>query len=364
MKILAITHKGLEDIAQREVLSIINKPAKNVGAGIVFEANEQEVVEFIYMTRICTSVVQLLSDFDFTDLDSIAKQVSAVVEYPTFGVKTVRIGEHGFNSPDVSDTISMKIKGTSKFVYRNPDITYFALVVDNHIWFGIDLCGEDLGRRDYRIFLNAESVKGSLASGLLEVAGYAGGQFLDPFCRDGIIAIEATNIDNNRSPHFYHKDKFFFNKMKDFSFAMELMLKIDGKQKIKTGNIFSTDVSFPHIQSGRKNAKLAGVLDSITLTKVDYDWIDIKFENESFMCIATHSPELGRTLAEPKLAKIYDTFFLRSSDVLHKKGVIAVLTGRTFEIVKASAEKHKFKLKSEREVYSGDVKYKMMVFSK
>jgi len=364
MKILALTHKGLEDIAQKEVFSILKKPAKSVDAGIVFEATEQEVVEFIYLTRVCVSVIKLLDDFYFTDLEYISKHISANAEYGTFGVKTARIGEHPFNSVDVSDAISSKIKGESKFVFRNPDITYFAYIVGNHLWFGIDFCGEDLGRRDYRVFLTNESIKGSLAAGLIEFSGYSEGQFLDPFCRDGIIAIEAANIDNNRSPHYYHKDKFLLNKLKEFSLAMELMLKIDKKQKIKTGDIFSTDVSFPHIQAGRKNAKLAGVLDSITLTKVDYDWIDIKFENESFMCIATHSPELGRTLAEPKLTKIYDTFFLRSSDILHKKGVIAVLTGRTFEIVKKSAEKNKFKLKSEREVYSGNVKYKMLLFSK
>jgi len=186
-------------------------------------------------------------------------------------------------------------------------------------------------------------LKGNIAAGLLLFAGYENGSFLDPFCRDGIVAIEAALIATKRSPHFFHKDKFAVS-------VEEVAEKVDAEITKAEDPIFSIDTNYGNVQAAKKNAKIAGVISAITFSKVDPEWLDMKFGPKSISLVATHPPEPGRTLPEKRAVMIYDSFFNRVKSILQDEAKIACIISKP-DLLRESAEKHGFKVVEELKVW-------------
>jgi len=328
MKAIAITHKGIEDISKQEIKELINSEAQIHDGFLTFEATKEELIKLCYLSQ---SLVKVLL------VDDPAKWV----EGRTFAVRGVD-----------KEKIAEKIEG--RVDLKNPDVTFYS-VDGKH--FGIDLTGEDLGKRDYRIFLGPESVKGTIAYALIRLAGYNAKKVLvDPCCRDGIIAIEAAIYAKEMSPHFFHKDKFNFLNI----FLDTELEKLD-KIKQKNIQIYAYDPKITSVNATKKNAKIAGVQKNINFGKIRTDDLELKFKENSVDCIATIPPLLMK-LSENKVAEIYRELFYQAEFILDQ-GKIALLTRpQRIDLLKKQAGK--FKLIDERNVMMGKAEWSILVFER
>src|SRR5690606_726049 len=80
---------------------------------------------------------------------------------------------------------------------QRPDLAVQAHAARGEVVLSIDLAGEALSRRGYRLQGGEAPLRENLAAGILMRAGWpaiaaAGGEFLDPMCGSGTFAIEAA----------------------------------------------------------------------------------------------------------------------------------------------------------------------------
>ena len=182
---------------------------------------------------------------------------------------------------------------------------------------------------------------------------------LDPFSRDGVVSIEAAFYAAGFPVNYYKKDKFAFLKLKigvDFEKFFE---GVDKSIKKPKAEIYSYDHLFKYVDYSRKNAKIAGVDKHINFSRVELEWLDIKFKKESVDRIITNPP----TSKNANLEKVYGEFFYQCDYILKNNGTVAIVS-RIPDFVKKHAEKRDFAVHREKEVWSGEQLLKIMVFKK
>ncbi len=195
---------------------------------------------------------------------------------------------------------------------------------------GIDFCGFDLSKRDYKVFSSASDIKGTIAYSLLRIAGYKKEKkLLDPFCSSGIIPIEAA-LYNKGTLNYYRKDDFAFLKLKPFE-----------KQNFEQ--------------------LIAAINKDIEFSRADLEWLDTRFDKNEIDLIVTKPMFSKYDLKRTK--KTYDEFFYAAKYILSEKGKI-VLISRSIDLLKESAEKNGFKITDERIVWQGQQKLEIIVFIK
>lgn len=272
---LALTVKGIEDLSEKEILKIIPgvKYTKQYSGCVYFECSENELRDFAKNSVLSSRIVLLLGVLGKNELQKLNEiNFSEIVQGRSFVVRGF-----GGNTEELERKIGTIIHEQTKsnVDFKHPAVLFCFYEVDGLLFFGIDLCGVDLGKRSYRVFLTSLAVRGDIARGLIDLAGFENGVFLDPFCRNATIAIEAA-------------------------------------LKSPAAQIFACDENFPRFNPLQKNAKIAGVAERIKVEKVSIEKLSASFEKESIDCIVTLFHRSERI----------DDFVSFAFNVLKKAGVL------------------------------------------
>ena len=139
----------------------------------------------------------------------------------------------------------------------------------------------------------------------------------------------------------------------------EFFKDVDNNIKKTKANINCFDHMFKYVDYSKKNAKIAGVDKQINFSRVELEWLDIKFKEKSIDRIVTNPP----TSKNADLDKIYNEFFYQCEYILKNDGTVSLIT-RLPDFVKKHAEKHNFLASKEKEVWSGEQLLKIMIFKK
>ncbi len=373
MQGLVITSKGIEETASAEIKELINAKCKIENTCVVFDFDDfKDLCLLCYKCQSADRALYLIGDFEFTDffkdferfIDKV-KIDELICNNKKFKIECIRLGTHHFKSVDVeakaAELLQKKLKTkNSKIDKKDYEIIYFAYIVDNKCYFGIDFAGFELNKRDYKIFLHPNSLRGTIAYALFRESGFEKKDVvLDPFSRDGVIVIEAAFYASNFPYTYYKKEKFAFLKL-NLGIDFEKFFKdIDKNIKKTKANINCFDHMFKYIDYSKKNAKIAGVDKQINFSRVELEWLDIKFKEKSVDRIITNPPTSKNT----DLDKIYNEFFYQCEYILKSDGTVSLIT-RLPDFVKKHAEKHNFFASKEKEVWSGEQLLKIIIFKK
>ena len=357
MLVLILTNKGLEEAAFQEIKRLLGLEAeKKEGYLIINVTERKEIYKLAYLGRSFTRVLEVMSQgenpFEINYSISFSKE-------KTISVEVEREGEHEFNSADLYKDASEKLRKQGYNISKNPDIPLMLFVKDKNAYFCIDYCGFDTGKREYRIFTAHDAIKGNVAAGILLEADFSKGKtFFDPFCRDGIFAIESCLIAKNQSVHYYNKEKFAFLNV--FDEDASILYEFDEIEDVKA-EITASDTNFANISSAKKNATIATVVKDIRFLRCAIDDIDLKFDKEVDF-IATMPLQPGRTVQEKIVEKVAGQFFNRAKEILNEDGKIVLVLKRGWEIYEKMAEG--FELISKNEVMQGKEKVNILVMKK
>jgi len=361
---LVLTHIGIEDIGAGEIKKLISASNIKIEKGKIFFSckSEQDLVDLCYHGRTFSKVVLLLSSGTMSEMpnESLLKDLKQFID-KTAVVKCDRTGEHPFTSFDVEQVLNGHLAKlyNVQIDHKNPQTTFYLLIESNQYYFGVDFAGIDLGRRDYRIFLGTDALKGNIAAALLHIAGYETKQsLLDPFCRHGIIPIEAALYATNTSSHKFAKEKLAFAKLPSLKYQLK-----DEETDFK-GTIIAMDDNFKHVSAAKKNAKIAGVVKSIEFSRADMQWLDAKFGKNFLDRIITLPVQPGRSIADKTVEKIYHQIFYQAEFILKKSGKICLCMKRGVDLLKNKAAEFKFVVEHERKVMQGAEELVVLVFSK
>ncbi len=351
MQALILVNKGLEKSAQKEIKLLTNKKSV-IGTGcLFFECERDELIKLSYLGRSFTRVLEIIGirkDLDF-EID---------LEYEgAVGFKIIKETDR-VSTQEIFDAIKKKlISKKYEIDMKHPEIPLIIFSDGEKNYLCLDYSGFDLSKRDYKIFAHKDTLKGNIIAGILLEEDIAGNIILDPFCKDGTIAIESAMIQQNKSINYFNKEKFAFLRL--FDLDVDCLEKLDDlKEGIK---VIAADTNFANISSAKKNSVLAEVEKEIRFLKCEIDDIDLKFEKEIDFII-TSPLQVSKVIPEKKVIKIAEQFFTRAKKILSEKGKIILLIKRVEEIYEQKGQEKGFSIIDKKEIMQGQDKIKVIKF--
>jgi 23S rRNA (guanine2445-N2)-methyltransferase len=215
LALFATTARGTEDLLAAELAELGGAKIRQDRGGVRFAANLDEALRICLWTRIAMRVLYPLGEFTAHGADGLYEAAASVAweehltAESTFMVEaTLRNSEHnhsGFVALKIKDAIADRLRtrlGARPDVdTRHPIFRVVAHVAKDKLSLSLDLCGEPLNQRGYRVAPIVTPLKETLAAAMLRVAGYTGDEpLVDPLCGSGTLAIEAGLIARRRAP--------------------------------------------------------------------------------------------------------------------------------------------------------------------
>ncbi|HEX8438976.1 THUMP domain-containing class I SAM-dependent RNA methyltransferase [Archangium sp.] len=215
LALFATTARGTEDLLADELKELGARRIRQDRGGVRFMASLDEALKVCLWSRIAMRVLYPLGEFEARGAQGLYDAVASVpweehlTPETTFAVEaTLKDSEHshtGFVALKVKDAIvdrmREKLKARPDVDTRHPDVGVVAHLVRERLSLSLDLCGEPLHRRGYRVRPTAAPMKETLAGAILRAAGYTGEEALvDPMCGSGTLLIEGGLIARRRAP--------------------------------------------------------------------------------------------------------------------------------------------------------------------
>jgi 23S rRNA G2445 N2-methylase RlmL len=381
----AITDKGIEKIALLELDEIIKAKGNPEECAVLFECKDyDQLLTFCYKSQSIRRALILFGSFTFKNQEELnAKSGESLKKTKlkewfskenTFRVECERIGEHDFGSQTVEEAIGEKVIEQvkqelgfkPKVSMKSPDTKIYVFINNNKAYFGIDLAGRDLSKRNYRIFSAPGIINANLAYALVRMSSYSPEKkqkFVDVFCKSGVVCIEAALYAANLSVNYYAKD-FAFKKLKPFAKKdWEAFFKsIDSKARLEKLDIIGSDPLLRNLEASKKNAKLAGIDKLINFSKIDIEWLDTKKDEKSIEIVASRIACPSKHTREADVRKLYKELFYQLEFVMKKKAKLALLTENT-SLLKEIIIKD-FRIIKEDELWAGEQKYQFVLLEK
>ncbi|HEX5752398.1 MAG TPA: THUMP domain-containing protein [Archangium sp.] len=287
LALFATTARGTEDLLAEELKELGARRIRQDRGGVRFMASLDEALKVCLWSRIAMRVLYPLGEFEAHGAEGLYEAVASVpweehlTPDTTFAVEaTLKDSEHshtGFVALKVKDAVVDRMRdkqGARPDVDpRNPDVRVVAHLVRERLSLSLDLCGEPLHRRGYRVRPTPAPLKETLAAALLRAAGYTGEEALvDPMCGSGTLLIEGGLIARRRAPGIARD--FAVEKWPHLGArARELLedLRADARRNERkvTVPILGFDKDPEALEAARRNVKAAKLAEEILLEEGD-----------------------------------------------------------------------------------------------
>lgn len=352
MKVITLVNPGLEKHSQLEVKEILKGKSTANEQVIEFPVKDvQSLFTFFMRSQTARRILLSLGNYknldgiDFSKLDFSWKDF-----FPnTFSFKVEVENVKGMdNRIEIAQKVAAKLFPFLEkqqqlhpvLELKKPDFLIVVYKTDTGYHVGLDIAGEELNARQYRIFTHQASMKGDLTYFFLRTSGYTpGDKLLLGFVKDGTMAIEAAMFAYQQPIHKVRSQSFlkFPCYTPDLTSAKEVSL---------TNSLFAFDDRYPNVVASRKNAVLAGVKERIDFQKYELDELDTRFDEEQFDRVIFHITAKD----EPRLNEImYQAYY-----ILKKKGIFMLISFKDLGI----DDSDKFKLKTQGTIVRGDSIYR------
>ena len=164
----------------------------------------------------------------------------------------------------------------------------------------LDTSGTALHKRGYRPAHMEAALRETLAAAMVKLARYRGkGDFCDPFCGSGTIAIEAALAALNRAPGLYRSFAAEEWSFMDPSFWQEARATAIAAEYSGDYHIFASDIDPRAVQIARENAVRAGVDHLISFSVADA----CSFSRTTERGVIITNPPYGERLLDQKQAE-------------------------------------------------------------
>ncbi|MFK7808738.1 MAG: class I SAM-dependent RNA methyltransferase, partial [Saprospiraceae bacterium] len=116
----------------------------------------------------------------------------------------------------------------------SPDLRLNVHIYEDEVNLAYDSSGDSLHMRGYRREVGDAPINEVLAAGMIMMTGWKGDSiFIDPMCGSGTLLAEAAMIATNTPPG-WNRERFGFEKWKNFNAKIWEEVKAEAKAKIKT----------------------------------------------------------------------------------------------------------------------------------
>ncbi len=273
MKYLATTSFGMEGVLKNECL-LQGFTIEKVEMGmVVFSGSFKDMLLANLSLRSAERVFWVLDEAKPMTFDELFEFVG---RYPFEDIMPAKaeiiVNAKSYRSKlySLRDIQSISKKAIVNRYYRKKGIKYLdetgiayhymVRIEKDHAYLLLDTSGEPLHKRGYRQQHNQAPLRENLAAGLLLLSRYFGkGDFLDPLCGSGTLAIEAAMIASDRAPGLERRFACEDWGLLDRQVPRELREKLKEKIKDQEFKVLAYDRDPRAISMARRNAKAAKV---------------------------------------------------------------------------------------------------------
>ncbi|MBA4396930.1 MAG: RNA methyltransferase [Syntrophus sp. (in: bacteria)] len=166
----------------------------------------------------------------------------------------------------------------------------------NQVLVYLDTSGDSLSKRGYRKIPLQAPMQETLAASVILAAGWQGeGNFVNPMCGSGTLAIEAALIALNRAPGLV-RTNYGFMHLKGFTPSCWRDMRTRARKAVRKelpGKIVATDVRREAVEAARQNARTAGVDHLIDFAVCDFRETPVPEGNGMIMLNPAYGERLG-----------------------------------------------------------------------
>ncbi len=273
----ATASAGTEDLLADELRALGLRGVRLGRGGVRFEGETVDGLRVCLWSRIAMRVLLPLAEFPATDADALyagAREIrweDHLDETRTFAVEAVgrteALGHTHFTALKIKDAVADALRerrGARPDVdARDPDVRIVAHLASGRVSLALDLAGEPLFKRGWRLAQTEATLKETLAAAILRACGYDGTRpLIDPMCGSGTLAIEATLIAQNHAPGVHRT--FGIERWASFDERLRAELRRmreEARRGVRRGAppVIARDRDPQAVQAARVNVRRAGL---------------------------------------------------------------------------------------------------------
>lgn len=315
-KIVAKTFQGLECVLAEELRALGAHDIEEGNRMVSFTGDKAMLYKANFHLRTAIRVLVPFYTFEADSADMVYEVCKAynweryLTVDSTFAVDAV-VNSEDFNH---SKFVAYRVKDAIADFFRqrydrrpnvsvaNPDITIHIHISHNECTLSLDSSGDSLHRRGYRQEQVEAPLNEVLAAGMILLTGWHGEtDFIDPMCGSGTLPIEAALIARGIAPGLF-RTQFAFEKWKDFDKDLfESIYNDDSMEKECNCKIYGYDIDGRAIGIAKRNAKAAGLADTIIFEKADIK----DFRQPENPSIIVTNPPYGERIGGPDVTELY-----------------------------------------------------------
>jgi putative N6-adenine-specific DNA methylase len=287
LDIFATTTRGTEDLLAAELAELGGRRIRQDRGGVRFRANLSEALGICLWSRIAMRILYPLGRFEAGQTEEIYAAAMQVAweehlnATSTFAVEASLRGDEqhhsGFVALKIKDAIADRLRvrlGVRPDVdTRSPAVRVVAHLAGRALTLSLDVCGQPLNRRGYRVEPTMAPLKETLAAAILRAAGYRGEEpLIDPLCGSGTFLIEAAMIARRQAPNLHQRlavERWPFLGEEARRILRDLRLDAERQERRAPREILGFDKEERAIQAARRNVQAARLTDTIRLAQGD-----------------------------------------------------------------------------------------------
>lgn len=328
MKFFATCPKGLEPVLFDELQALNVETPKQTLAGVYFSGGLEAAYRACLWSRVANRVLLELKRCPAETADELYRGVQEVswLEHMRpegtllidFTGQSEGINHSRFGAQKVKDAIVDQIRdetGRRPSVERQkPDLRVNVHLQRGEATIAIDMSGDSLHRRGYRLEAGKAPMKENLAAALLYRCGWpakaAEGQaLLDPMCGSGTLLVEGALMAADIAPGLFRRD-YGFTYWTQHNNGIWQALLDEAKERREAGlkqvnsRFEGFDADIKVLNHARENARRAGIEMLIHLERRDLSRLARPASDEQGLVIT--NPPYGERLGdEPTLFFLY-----------------------------------------------------------
>jgi 23S rRNA G2445 N2-methylase RlmL len=295
----------------------IRAPKGDTG-GVSFEGSFEDAMKVCLWSRVAMRVLMEVGRFEARDADALyrgARDIDWTAHLSTtttFAVSasvqdSPTLRHSGFAALKVKDAVvdalRARLGARPDVAPDDPDVALFLHLRGAEARLYLDLAGEPLHRRGYRVAMTEAPLKETLAAAVLALGRVeAALPFIDPMAGSGTLAIEHALAARKIAPGLHRR--FGFERWPSFEPRLLEHLKKTARQAIlptAPAPIWAEDSSPEAISAARRNAEAAAVATDIRFAVTDISAL-APSATPGTLCF---NPPYGERLAAPDLDQLY-----------------------------------------------------------
>ncbi|MCF7914308.1 MAG: bifunctional 23S rRNA (guanine(2069)-N(7))-methyltransferase RlmK/23S rRNA (guanine(2445)-N(2))-methyltransferase RlmL [Spirochaetaceae bacterium] len=321
----------LEPLLKDELEVLGASDIKQTVAGCHASGDLRTAYQLCLWSRVGSRVLLKLHEFEFSHEDDIYTGAAEVSWEGLFSLSSTfavdanvsksRVKNANYAALKVKDAVVDSFRKSSgrrpNVNTENPDIRFHLHTEKQSAIVYLDLSGESLHRRGYRLSGTQAPLRETSAAGMLLKAGWPeiaaqGGALIDPLCGSGTLPIEAALIAGNIAPGLL-RSRFGFESWKGHEADTWDAVRTEAETARAQGvsqmpPIYGSDKSRKAIDAAAENIKRAGLSDKIQLKTQPFEHLEVPLQAAAPGLIVANPPYGVRLQKREEVDLLYSQF--------------------------------------------------------